>query len=233
MRATLYDNKYVCLSNITEGEEDVIWSEFSISDPNAYIDHSNLSMWDGVYRKYNRSKRRLARPLLKMLYDVCLRHNLPLEIVDERPKWAYQAASPESIGQDFLPGITLDDHQIRAIRRACKIDCGVINIPTGGGKCICFESNIFVEGLGDIQIGTLFDGFRDEECRPIDGLRVKYPGGMVDVTALYKTNKRRIIRLELESGHWLRGVPEHRVFTRRGWIMLRDLTAEDEVAING
>jgi hypothetical protein len=232
MRAIIQCNKWIWFDNITTAEEDVLWQEFSVSKPNQYVDSSQLTMWDGVYRKYNRAQQRMARPLLSMLRGVCQKYELPLEILDSRQPWGFAVAKPEEINADFLPGITLDEHQITAIRRACKIECGIISVPTGGGKCICFESTIFVEGLGDIQIGTLFDGFRDEECRPIDGLRVKYPGGMVDVTALYKTNKRRIMRLELESGHWLRGVPEHRVFTRRGWVMLRDLTADDEVAIN-
>lgn len=232
MRAILEDNQWVWFDNITNAEEEILWVEFSITKPGMYVDPSQRGTWDGIYRKYNRFKKRIARPLLSMLKGICKKHNLPLVIVDKREKWPYEKMKAEDITADFLPGITLDPHQIRGIQAACNIECGVADIPTGGGKCCTSESKIYIEELGEIQIGTLFDGFQDEEYCPIDGLRVKYPCGMVDVIALYKTNKRKIMRLELESGRWLRGIPEHRVFTKRGWIMLKDLIANDEVAVD-
>lgn len=134
MRAILECNQWIWFDNITQSEEDILWEEFSVSKPNTYIDSSQMNMWDGVYRKYNRAKQRMARPLLSMLRAVCKKHNLPLEIVDRRKPWEYSALDPGAIGKDFLPGIMMDDHQIRAIQQACKIECGIIDIPTGGGK---------------------------------------------------------------------------------------------------
>lgn len=134
MRAILQCNQWIWFDNITNSEEDILWEEFSVSKPNAYIDPSQMSMWDGVYRKYNRAKQRMARPLLSMLRGVCQKHNLPLEILDKREPWKYSALNPEAIDKDFLPGIVMDDHQLRAIQRACKIECGIIDVPTGGGK---------------------------------------------------------------------------------------------------
>lgn len=134
MRAILEDNQWIWFDNITEAEEQVLWEEFSVSNPNMYVDQSQLGLWDGVYRKYNRAKQRMARPLLSLLRGVCQKHDLPLVVKDNRPKWDYEALDPEKVQKDFLPGITLDDHQVRAIRKACKVECGVINIPTGGGK---------------------------------------------------------------------------------------------------
>jgi len=233
MIANIIDNQWVYLEHITDHEDQVLWKEFSICKPNMYIDPMMRGSWDGIYRKYNRAKKRIARPLLRMLRSVCKKHDLPLTVCDQRQPWLYNVEKPVNINSEFLSDIKLEEYQIRAIRYCCQTECGVIDMPTGSGKCVCFESKIYIEGLGEIQIGTLFDGFRDEEYRLIDGLRVRYPGGIVDVTALYKTNKRQIMRLELESGHWLRGVPEHRIMTRRGWIMLKDLTIDDEVAIDG
>lgn len=134
MRAILEDNKWIWFDNITTEEEDLLWVDFSVSDPNAYIDPSQLGMWDGVYRKYNRSKRRMARPLLSMLRGVCNRYGLPLEICDRRGPPLYEPLDPEKVDENFLPGIVLDDHQVRAIKKACSVECGIINVPTGGGK---------------------------------------------------------------------------------------------------
>lgn len=134
MRAILEDNKWIWFDNITVHEEEVLWKEFSVSDPNAYVDPSQLGMWDGIFRKYNRAKKRMARPLLSMLRSVCSQYDLPLEILDKRDKWEYSTIDPELVTEDFLPGIKMDDHQIRAIRRACQAECGIINVPTGGGK---------------------------------------------------------------------------------------------------
>lgn len=134
MRAILECNQWIWFDNITNSEEDILWQEFSVSKPNAYIDPSQMSLWDGVYRKYNRAKRRMARPLLSMLRGVCTKRDLPLEIIDKRDPWHYSTVDPDTITKDFLPGISMDDHQIRAIKQACKIECGIIDVPTGGGK---------------------------------------------------------------------------------------------------
>jgi superfamily II DNA or RNA helicase len=69
-----------------------------------------------------------------MLIEICERQNLVLNVVDKRPPWAYTPITQEAIGPDFLPGITLDPHQIEATKRACKIECGIVDVPTGGGK---------------------------------------------------------------------------------------------------
>jgi len=97
MRAVLEDNQWIWFDNITQTEEDVLWEAFSISNPNAYVDPSQLGMWDGVYRKYNRAKQRIARPLLSMLRGICDKHDLPLTIQDNRGSWDYKAFDPEEI----------------------------------------------------------------------------------------------------------------------------------------
>ena len=134
MRATLKDNNWIWFDNITDAEEEVLWVQFSVTKPGIYIDPSQMGNWDGIYRKYNRAKKRLARPLLSMLKGVCEKFNIPLVIRDLRPKWQYTKLKPEDIKIDLLPGINLDPHQIRSIKAACKIECGIIDVPTGGGK---------------------------------------------------------------------------------------------------
>jgi len=134
MRITLEDNQWLWFDNITDAEEDILWVEFSVSQPNAYVDPTQLGMWDGIYRKYNRAKKRMARPLFSMLRKVCGENDLPLVIRDNRPKSLYNPMDPDSITPDFLHGITLDPHQSRSIKQACRIECGIFDIPTGGGK---------------------------------------------------------------------------------------------------
>jgi len=134
MRATIKDNKWIWFDNITQAEDEVLWTQFSVSRPGRYVDPSQMGNWDGVFRKYNRAKRRLARPLLSMLRGVCTKFNIPLVVIDQRPTWPYVKATPEQITQDFLDGIKLDPHQVRSIQAACKAECGIIDVPTGGGK---------------------------------------------------------------------------------------------------
>jgi len=133
MRARIISNEWIYFDNITTHEESVLWDEFSVSIDTTYIDNDQMA-WDGVYRKYNRAKKRIARPLLAMLNKICKKHNLPLEVVDEREPWEYKAWNADDVHKDILPGISLDDHQVRAIKKACKSDCGIIDVPTGGGK---------------------------------------------------------------------------------------------------
>lgn len=128
------DNQWITLEHVTDPEDQILWEAFSVSKPNMYIDPSIRGNWDGIYRKYNRAKKRMARPLLSMLRGVCKKHNLPLIVKDRRPQWQYTAVDPNHVTPDFLPDIKLEDYQIRAIRQCCKVECGVIDMPTGSGK---------------------------------------------------------------------------------------------------
>ena len=134
MRAIIEDNRWIWFDNISDAEDEVLWIEFSVQNPGVYIDPNQRGNWDGIYRKYNRAKKRMARPLLSYLRSVCKKHDLPLVVVDNRPKWDYKPMRLEEITPDFLPGITLDPHQIRGIQAACRVECGLADVPTGGGK---------------------------------------------------------------------------------------------------
>ena len=134
MKAHLDDNLWIWFDEITENEEEILWEEFSVSRPNTYVDPTQRGMWDGVYRKYNKAKKRIARPLLSLLKKICQKRNLVLSLKDNREYTKYKPLQVEQITPDFLPGITLEPHQIRAIQAACKIECGIIDYPTGSGK---------------------------------------------------------------------------------------------------
>jgi len=134
MRAIIADNNWIYFENITPVEEDAIWHSFSVSKPNVYLSENQRGDWDGVFRKYNRAKKRMARPLLSMLRGVCEKRNLPLVVVDNRDQWEYPVLSPEEVNADFLPNITLGEDQVAAIRKGITTECMIFDIPTGGGK---------------------------------------------------------------------------------------------------
>jgi superfamily II DNA or RNA helicase len=95
-------------------------------------------MWDGVYRKYNRGRKRINRPLLSRVMDLYKEHDFPIQVEDHREPWGYSIVPRDQIGDDFLPGITLDAHQRLSILKAAsnnwKNEVGIISVPTGGGK---------------------------------------------------------------------------------------------------
>lgn len=134
MIATVVDNQWIYIEHISDPEDQILWEAFSVCKPNAYIDPSIRGNWDGIYRKYNRIKKRLARPLLSMLRGVCAEKGLPLIIQDKREPWAYKTINQDEVTVNFFEGISLEQYQVNAIQRCCKIECGIIDIPTGGGK---------------------------------------------------------------------------------------------------
>lgn len=132
----LVDNLWVYVNHVTDIEEAVLWEELSVALPKQrFVDASQLTtMWDGVYRKYNRAKRRFARPLLRTVAQIAKKHNFPIQFEDERPGWKYAPLPPDHVTPDFLKGITLDTYQLDGIKAAMRCETGIISVPTGGGK---------------------------------------------------------------------------------------------------
>lgn len=134
MLARIIDNKTISIEQITPAEESILIKAFSVKDPKArYID-TTMGNFDGWYRKYNIKHKRLDRALLGELRKACTVNKLPLSIVDMRPASKYPAPDESTITPDYLPGITLDKHQLEAIRPACRAEIGLIEAPTGSGK---------------------------------------------------------------------------------------------------
>lgn len=134
MIATIANNQDIFLSNITPWEEEILDKHFSAERPNTrrYLDSEQS--WDGVIRRYNRSKKRLARPFLAALKLLCRNKGLSLSINDIRQPVDYEIASPEEITENYLPGIVLKSYQVEAIKKVCSTETGVFSISTGGGK---------------------------------------------------------------------------------------------------
>jgi superfamily II DNA or RNA helicase len=134
MLARIVNNKIIKLEQISQAEENLIIKAFSVRNPKAmYIDMHGGS-FDGWYRKYNSYRKVMSRALLGELREVCAVYRLPLTVVDDRPPAEYPAPDPNSITKDLLSGIQLYDHQMRAIKAACRAEVGLIDIKVGGGK---------------------------------------------------------------------------------------------------
>lgn len=135
MIATILTNKTIQLSNITVWEENIVDERFSATKPNArFIDLSGGSSWDGVYRKYNKVNKTLARPLLDELQVLCKEKDLTLSVQDFRQQPKYKPIDISLINEDFLPGIKLKQFQIDAIKTIYTSEVGTINVSMGGGK---------------------------------------------------------------------------------------------------
>ena len=128
-------NQSIFFDNITVWEEELLSERFSAEDPNSrYIDTSACQSWDGVYRKYSKKHKRLARPFLAELRLLCKKKDLSLLVQDEREPAEYLPVPSEQITPDYLPSITLKNFQVDAIKTMCVAECGVISVTTGGGK---------------------------------------------------------------------------------------------------
>jgi len=152
------------------------------------------------------------------------------EFVDKREKFEHQAKefSDEEIGQLFP--FDYNEHQIRALKKILKANTGIIKATTSAGKCCTGDVKINIENIGDIKIENLFDGFGEEEIRACyGGVRVLTEDGYKEVEALYKTNKRDVIEVELEDGSKIKGVPDHRIKTKDGWKKIKDLEGSEEI----
>lgn len=229
MIALIESDQSLRLANLTPWEEEAVDKAFSAFDPRARFVEGE---WDGVTRRFDRVNKRLARPFLAGLRKMCVEHNFALAVRDQRPPAAYVPVPVETINSDWLPGITLKDFQVAAIRKACKCEVGLFAVAVSGGKCVTGETKIIVNGL-EMPISSLFIDLAEEEIADVGrwGLYVHGPCGPVRIDRLYKTNRRRILKVELETGHVIRGVPEHRVYTERGWCQIGRLNRSDRIQI--
>ena len=136
MLIDIKNNKYIFFSNISTYEEELLDKHLSVANPkNRYVaDLSNRALWDGVYRYYHRGYRRAPRTMLGMVIKLLVNKNIPFDIVDSRPEDKTTIVDANDINTDFLPGISLMDYQVEAIRKATKSEVGIFDIPTGGGK---------------------------------------------------------------------------------------------------
>jgi len=226
MIAKIVDNRWIYLLQMPVEVEKSILDHFSVRDPRAHYIDSDY--WDGWYRRYDTKNRRLALPFLTELKNYMVKIDVPLEVFDERPP--IEKVPEDRITKDMLAGITLEDYQIGAIKSTLNNEIGCIQAPTGAGKCITGESNIILNGI-EIPISNLFTDFLDEEIKDVSNFELYVLGinGYNKINKLYKTSPRPIKKLILDNGGIIRGVDEHRIFTKNGWKQLCQITESDEI----
>ena len=135
MIAHITSDQWIYFDNITAWEESILQERFSASHPNRrFIDDSSTQTWDGVYRKYSRAHKRLARPFLGELRGLCKKKDLSLVVVDDREPAKYKPIDINLIDENFLPGITLKKFQVDAIKRIYRSEVGVFHSPVSSGK---------------------------------------------------------------------------------------------------
>lgn len=135
MLARIIDNNTIYFEQITTPEEFALKKRFSVQSVKArFLDLSDNSAFDGWYRKYNEARRTLSRAFLGELRKLCNQLELPLTIIDDRPPPKYSAPDPDLVTPDMLPGIILEDYQLRLIEATCRAEVGLLEAPTGSGK---------------------------------------------------------------------------------------------------
>lgn len=132
MLAIIVDNKWVYVDQIVGNIEQLLVDWFSARHPRIRFIDVNQQHWDGWYRKFDIRRSRCALPLLGELKKFANTYKLPLTIDDRRPKSLINPL----YHKDMLNGITLTDYQLDALKtmHPSQNECGIISVPTGGGK---------------------------------------------------------------------------------------------------
>lgn len=134
MRALIANNKWVYLDQVIGAYDSVLNDHFSAKHPRIQFIDTKQQSWDGWFRKYDRKNSRIARPLLNELIVLCAKHGIPLEVEDLREAPEKVIKDAKEVDPEMLRGITLEPHQLNAIKTICGEEVGMISIPTGGGK---------------------------------------------------------------------------------------------------
>lgn len=136
MQFTIANNSYFFVDNIDQASNDFLWNKMTFEDPNSRYKNNGGRTWQNKIRKYDYINKRCLLTYLPRMYHICKENNLPCNIVDVRDPWKYSnnVVDISQIDKNFLPGITLEDYQIEAIKTAVKLDYGIIKATTGSGK---------------------------------------------------------------------------------------------------
>ena len=133
MLIRIANNQKIYLDQVDTSIDVELYDYFSARHPRIRFIDVEQQGWDGYYRKYNSRDQSLALPFLNELIGLCEKNNWPYDVVDERPAPKF-IPSPDDVDPKMLHGITLEPHQIRSIKDACRHEVGIISAPTGAGK---------------------------------------------------------------------------------------------------
>lgn len=164
MIAYIKDNNYLYLDLVSTDIEDLLIKEFSVFDPKArYSIAYEDGQWDGRVVSYDRKGKKLSLTFLEDLKTLCNKEDIPLDVVDQRSEPKYKPIPKEQLNKDILPGIKLEDHQMRCLYSIYDHDNGIHAHKTGAGKCLGKGTKIILydgslKNVEDVKVGDLLMG---------------------------------------------------------------------------
>jgi superfamily II DNA or RNA helicase len=204
MIVRIVDNHWAYIDNIPISVEPKIVEKFSVRHPRAkYIDVSQA--WDGVYRKYDVKRQRIALPLLKEFIDLCNENDFAYEINDLRD---VKSVVDKISDVNYLAGVKLEQYQIDAINSTTENDIGLIKAVTGSGKCLGKGTKILMYNgstklVENIRVGDVLMGDNStprnvlSTCCGIDQLYLIKQKNGDD----YVVNQAHILSLKISNRH--------------------------------
>ena len=186
MQAIIADNKWVYVDQIIGSIEPLLVDYLSAKHPRLRFIDTDQQGWDGWYRKFDIRHSRCARPLLGELKKFAEEYKLPFVIDDRRPPSRIDAHYHDKM----LNGITLADYQMEALNTIHpKVnECGIISVPTGGGKTEIMAAVVKAYGLPTVIIAdqrVIIEQIKERlELRDVvnhsDGVGLFYGGSRPD-----------------------------------------------------
>lgn len=143
MIACLKDDNKIHLDLLTQDIEDRIIETFSVKDPQAQFSSAfEMGHWNGMKVFYSRRYKTLSIAFLDRLIKLCKKHDIPLDVEDERSAPTYYPIPKEKLTSEILndgpKGIILGPHQMRCCESMYVEQPnsmrGIHSHPTGSGK---------------------------------------------------------------------------------------------------
>jgi len=101
----------------------------------------------------------------------------------------------------------------------------------GSGKCVYRGTKVITKELGEIEIQELVPDTKPGYLYyPDSDLHVlSVDDTWQEVKFFWVTDQEELYELETLDGHKIVASGDHRVFTRRGWVKIKELEETDEV----
>lgn len=202
-----------------------LYKHFTKKSPDSFWKARANPGWSGATKFLSDKTFRLPTGLLHELEAWAAKEGITVNKTDKRK--LPPLAHPQ-VEEDFLPDIKLYDYQLAAINAALAEGRGLLEVATGGGKCVTMDTIVDIEDHGPMAIGIFFKDIPFDVVVPVhEVFRVKTLSGYQQVQWFYKSSPRDIISVNDGS---LKGVEEHRVLLSNGsYQTLGNLQAGAEI----
>lgn len=133
MDIKIVNNQYCYMHNIPDAYNTLLWNKMTFSDPNARFMNSSRP-WQGQFRKYDLVQKRCLLTFLPRIVSICRSENILFSLEDLRNPCTFSVTHPDSIDENWLENIKLEDYQVAAIKKAMTTEFGIFKLTTGAGK---------------------------------------------------------------------------------------------------